>query len=69
MPARADTAIVPQLLALLPLRECARVDRTDYYNILALRVMDMETALEEKKTCIECPKGVAHKRPPEERDD
>jgi nitrate/TMAO reductase-like tetraheme cytochrome c subunit len=29
----------------------------------------METAADEKKTCIECHKGVAHKRPPEERDD
>jgi tRNA(Ser,Leu) C12 N-acetylase TAN1 len=75
MPARADTAIVPELLGLLVLpdaevamydwnvvvsvrsdcyqwarqrlREYARVDRTDYYNILALRVEDPDAFVEE----------------------
>lgn len=50
-------------------RNCHSYQAMDFHKQTARAREKMETALEEKKTCIECHKGVAHKRPPEERDD
>lgn len=50
-------------------RNCHSYDSMDFHKQKARAREKMEKAQERGETCIECHKGVAHKKPPEERDD